>query len=306
MRRRTTEEVKEEVRITTDGEYELIGSYEKASSKTTYRHLKCNTEFSMRPNDFKNGQRCPSCSKKNKRMTSIEFSRKLASIHNGKYKLKSDYEGHDKQVTIWCEVHEIEFTRIASTALRKRDICPRCFGENISKIQRKDTDTFTKQLEKSHGGSIKLLGEYTGTHTKTMFMCQTCGGEFYSEPNALLRVSGCPICAAPKGEQIIMNYLNARGINFVHQKTFDSLADKRSLYYDFFLEDYGILIEYDGEQHYRPIEYFGGEPVFNKQKEHDIIKDEYASLNKLNLVRVPYYLNNSEVQNLLDKTIRKA
>lgn len=103
-----------------------------------------------------------------------------------------------------------------------------------------------------------------------------------------------------------MNYLNARGINFVHQKTFDRLADKRALYYDFFLEDESVLIEYDGEQHYRPIEYFGGEPVFNKQRKHDVIKDEYARLNNLTLVRIPYYLNNSELHNLLDKTIRKA
>ena len=306
MRRRTTAEVKEEVRDTTNGEYELTGTYEKSAVKTTYRHTKCGTEFYMRPNDFKNGQRCPVCSRKNRYMTSEEFSKKLDTIHKGKYKLKSAYEGHEKPVTIWCEVHEIEFTRIASTALRKRDICPKCFGDNISNLQRKDTQTFLSQLNEAHGGSIELVGEYTNTHTKTKFRCLVCKGEFESEPNSLLRVSGCPVCAAPRGEQVIISYLTEHGIDFVHQKKFDDLTDVRYLSYDFFLEEARILIEYDGEQHYRPVEYFGGDIVFNKQKEHDAMKDEYARLNNLTLVRIPYYLTNAEVQKLLDKTIRKA
>ena len=37
------------------------------------------------------------------------------------------------------------------------------------------------------------------------------------------------------------------------------------MYIDFYLPDYNIFIEYNGEQHYVPIEHFGGELQFSEQ-----------------------------------------
>lgn len=37
------------------------------------------------------------------------------------------------------------------------------------------------------------------------------------------------------------------------------------MYIDFYIPEYNIFIEYNGEQHYVPIEHFGGELQFSEQ-----------------------------------------
>ena len=37
-----------------------------------------------------------------------------------------------------------------------------------------------------------------------------------------------------------------------------------------------MAIEYDGQQHYKPIEKFGGEKAFEKTKFRDVIKNNYC------------------------------
>ena len=56
------------------------------------------------------------------------------------------------------------------------------------------------------------------------------------------------------------------------------------------------LIEYDGKQHFEPIDWFGGIEGFNKQKQRDIIKDNYCKLNNILLLRLPFTLSNEEIK----------
>jgi very-short-patch-repair endonuclease len=48
------------------------------------------------------------------------------------------------------------------------------------------------------------------------------------------------------------------------------------------------LIEYDGEQHFRPVEAWGGEEKFILQKERDMRKDAYCEEKGVRLLRIPY------------------
>lgn len=48
------------------------------------------------------------------------------------------------------------------------------------------------------------------------------------------------------------------------------------------------LIEYDGEQHFYPVDYFGGESQFKIQQERDKRKNEYCKENHILLIRIPY------------------
>ena len=48
------------------------------------------------------------------------------------------------------------------------------------------------------------------------------------------------------------------------------------------------IIEFDGEQHFRPIQSFGGLERFEKQKKNDFIKNQYALSHNIPLVRIPY------------------
>ena len=63
----------------------------------------------------------------------------------------------------------------------------------------------------------------------------------------------------------------------------------KSLTYDFYLPDNNLLIECQGKQHEKPIEYFGGEEQFKIQQEHDKRKREYAEANGYKLLEIWYY-----------------
>ena len=75
------------------------------------------------------------------------------------------------------------------------------------------------------------------------------------------------------------------------------------LRYDFaILDESNIpmrLIEFDGEQHARPIEHFGGENKFKIQQENDVLKNQYALSHNIPLVRIPYskrdYINLDDI-----------
>lgn len=72
--------------------------------------------------------------------------------------------------------------------------------------------------------------------------------------------------------------------------------------FDFYLPEFNLFIEYDGEQHYKPVRYFSQsdeevEATFNETKRRDKIKDQYCKENNINLLRIPYW----EKQNI--KTI---
>jgi len=89
-----------------------------------------------------------------------------------------------------------------------------------------------------------------------------------------------------KGERKIMTYLDKMNIEYIAEFRIDDCKDQITLPFDFYLPKYNLCIEFDGEQHYRPIEYFGGEKKFNNQLRRDYIKDMYCLDNKISLIRI--------------------
>ena len=71
--------------------------------------------------------------------------------------------------------------------------------------------------------------------------------------------------------------------------------------FDFYIPHKDICIEYDGEQHYKPIEYFGGVKKFKRLKRNDNIKNKYCKENNIKLIRIKY----SQYKNI-DKILKKS
>jgi len=115
-----------------------------------------------------------------------------------------------------------------------------------------------------------------------------------SRPNG----TGCPICAISKGEKFIRNYLEQRNLNFSSQKIF-SFKDCKRLSFDFFLPEFNKAVEFDGIQHFKPVDFFGGETSFKRQIYCDKLKNRYCTLNKISLLRI-HYKNMNEIEDLLD------
>ena len=82
-----------------------------------------------------------------------------------------------------------------------------------------------------------------------------------------------------------MNILRKEHISFIREKTFKDLK-KGKFRFDFYIKNKDIIIEVDGEYHFKAIR---GRKEFLKQCEHDRQKNSYCLANKIPLYRIPYW-----------------
>lgn len=103
----------------------------------------------------------------------------------------------------------------------------------------------------------------------------------------------CRYCNITSGELKIQNYLIQNNIKFETQKTFLDCINVRPLKFDFYLPLNKMCIEYDGQQHYHPVNFSnsddGGESNFILAKKRDEIKNNYCKENNIKLLRIPYW-----------------
>lgn len=64
-----------------------------------------------------------------------------------------------------------------------------------------------------------------------------------------------------------------------------------------------ILVELDGQQHFYPIDYFGGDEQYQKQLRNDELKNIYAKDNGYILIRIPYIKFSSITPDLIVQLI---
>lgn len=106
------------------------------------------------------------------------------------------------------------------------------------------------------------------------------------------------------GEHMISLYFKKRNIMYIFNKSFKDCRSNSSLRFDFRLPEYkNLCIEYDGIQHFEPVEPFGGVEEFERIKIRDRIKNDWCLVNDIKLIRFRYNQNYDEISNILDDII---
>lgn len=163
--------------------------------------------------------------------------------------------------------------------------CPFCAGTKISIID------YNKKMPKE----IEVIGEYVNSYTKIKHRCRICNNCWITKPNYILHMNcGCPFCSSSKGEKLISDILNDLDISF--KKEYLIKINNKSYYYDFFIPDLNLAIEYDGVQHFEAIEYFGGDDNLKTNKINDNLKNKWSLDNNIKIIRIPYYFTNEEIE----------
>ena len=75
-------------------------------------------------------------------------------------------------------------------------------------------------------------------------------------------------------------------ITYKREKRFKDCKDVNTLPFDVWIPSLNLIIEFDGEQHYKPK---FGEKEFYEIVYHDAIKNSYCEDNNINLLRIPYW-----------------
>jgi len=245
-----------------------VDNYINASTSIKFKCKTCEKIFKKKPKEF-NKLKCNCIDRLNNYKNSIKNKNLiiLEQFYNFKKKIKHK--------CLTCEN-----TFISNPKSIKNSIygCPFCSGKKISN---KD---YINKLPKD----IELIGEYKNSFTKVEHKCLICNNKWYTKPNYILHMGcGCPHCASSKGERAIYNILDYLKIYYIPESKIE--IDNKIYYYDFFIPELNLAVEFDGIQHFQSIDYFGGEEQFNIIQKNDEIKNIWSSEKNINLLRIPYY-----------------
>lgn len=264
--------------IASHGDTLLSTEYKNNSTKLDIL-CKNNHTFKMTFHDYKDGNcRCGQCYKENREITKDEV---VQYLNQYGYELVGEYKNTQEKIKIKCpngHIAEMAFCQFKSNGHR----CKYCVNKNI----KLDYDYVKSALYES--GYILLDDEYINNTHKMNMLCPN-GHKIKMSWTSFKMGVRCSECNRSSGELEIINFLNKNNINYESQYAFDGCRDKKVLPFDFYVPDYNICIEFDGEQHFRPFEIFGGEAGFDIRVKHDNIKNEYCKSNNIKLIRIPYY-----------------
>jgi len=157
------------------------------------------------------------------------------------------------------------------------------------------TKDFIEKSKLIHGDKYdysKVI--YKGNKEKVKIICPK-HDEFFQTPSDHKQGKGCSKCKMSKGEFKIMNYLNDNNIKFYCEYRFSNCRDKLPLPFDFYLPNYNMCIEYDGEQHFKEVKIWNGVIGLSERIKKDKIKNEYCLKNNIKLLRIKYN------ENIIDK-----
>lgn len=239
------------------------------------------------------GCRCPKCANRVK-LDESSFIILASKKHNNKYDYSLvKYVSNKTPVKIICPIHGV-FEQRPREHLHGSG-CILCSNEG-KKLLKED---FVRRAMFIHGDKYDYLKvKYKNIYTKVEIICPK-HGSFWQRPDQHLDGAGCPICSESKGERKVRLYLKKYKIPFIFQYKFDDCRNKLPLPFDFaiFNEDGSLkcLIEYQGEQHFESIDFFGGKAGLLNIQRTDKIKRDYCKIKNIPLYIISYLENIKEI-----------
>lgn len=153
------------------------------------------------------------------------------------------YRDYRTPITIICPEHG-EFTLPPMYHLTYAMGCVACSRDKMSKEMSMTTEEFIERAIYVHGDRYDYSKvNYINGSYKVDIICKKHNLLFSQDPTSHLSGCGCPKCNASKMELRIWRMLEIKGIDQVHQKTFEWLKYKSFLYLDFYLPEYNLAIE---------------------------------------------------------------
>lgn len=210
------------------------------------------------------------------------FLKNARRVHGDKYEYDGDSysQCQDDKIRIYCKEHGW-FEQIIRVHLKGHG-CPAC-----SNCKPHNTESFILKAKNLHGDKYDYSKTVYGKNNRQP-VCIICPkhGEFWQTPHEHLSGGGCTKCLMKTQTEIY---------NFI-RKTFPEeiwdweatpiwLGKQR---FDIYCDRIKLAIEYNGEQHYFPIDMFGGEEEFENRVKLDSLKAQLCKDNNCLLYIIKY------------------
>lgn len=257
--------------------------------------------FWQRPSEHLRGKGCIKCGQalcgeKQRNKAKETFVSRCKKIHGDKYTYdKVDYVDSHTKIVVTCKEHG-DFNTLPYRLLNGCG-CPKCKSEKAHRLFSKGTSKFIEDAKRIHGDLYDYRScDYYNNSTKVIIICREHGA-FEIGAGEHLRGCGCPLCKESMGEKRIRLYLESHHIQFVRQYAIKYNDNKYKS--DFFIPSQNLIIEYNGEQHYKPVGKFGGAKAFHKQQQRDKNLREYCKAFGIKLLEISY-LQYPIIEQMLD------
>jgi len=295
-----TKKFLEKVKIKYNEEYEILGKYKNNTTPILVRH-QCGYEWSITPASFLRDINCPRCNDLYIRKSTEDFKYQVYNLANDEYEVLGEYVDAFTKILIKHNKCGNEYS-IEPNSFLQGNRCNICANKEKGLKMTKSHEKFCQEIYDLVGDEYEVLNQYKNSRNriKMRHNVKECNYVFKMFPSNFLFGSRCPLCNKSKGENIITKYLINNNINFIPQKRFKSLVGTGNglLSYDFYLPEYNLLIEYQGEFH-DGTNKLQNSKKFKRQVEHDRRKKEYALSNKYNFLEI-WYWDFDNIETILD------
>lgn len=226
------------------------------------------------------GYGCPHCAN-NVKYTKESILEKLNYKYNNEYEYDlSNFKNNESIISVKCKLHGWFSMKCSNHLFWQK--CKKCSQTVYT------NEHFINLCSKIHNNYYDYKHvKYENYKSRIEIICPK-HGSFFQNARTHFRGHGCPSCNLSKGEIYIESYLLKNNIKFDKQKKFENCFFKYKLPFDFYLPEYNICIEYDGYQHFNPVNFFGGMKKFNEQKLRDTIKNNFCLENDIKLFRIKF------------------
>lgn len=292
----TIDEIKNRIKTKYPNEPFEIIEYTRVTKPFTIKCLKCGkvVTYSSFNNFIRSSRKgiCECYNEKSNTNRHLEALNKIKTIleHNNEIKFINFWykeETKKNMVQVKCLKCNQNYSKPFAEFI-KNESCPFCIGRELLN---------TKALQSILGSEYEILDQYKDENTK-IHVKHKCGFVWTTKARKLYNYIGCPHCnkKRSKGEQKITAYLISHGIDFEIEKSFPWQSNLKRRY-DFYLPDFNLICEYNGEQHYIDKSFFV--TPLAEQQEIDKQKENEARANGYNYLIIPYF-NFNQIETILD------
>ena len=274
--RKTDDRFKAEVRNLVGNEYAVEGTYQNNKTKIQLRHNSCGNTFLMKPNDFLYGRRCPECFGTPQKTTE-QFKKEVLDLVGNEYSVIEPYENAHTKIQFRHNTCGNIFLMKSNDFLRGRR-CPKCAKTTYLGEKAIQDYLETHNITFEHDVSIKkIFTEYLEYSMKNYHSFMK---EFVDSIAALKDKTGF-------GKMIDQYHISRICFDFY------IFSDKNK-------KKLAGLIEYDGEQHFRFIQFFFKTlEKFLYRHTTDQAKNSFAEFLDIPLIRIAYF-QKDQINAMLD------
>lgn len=252
-------------------------------------------DFSTIAYDFLKGHGCSDCGidiiKQKRRKKQEDFIADCKAVHGDRYDYSQTiYRGKRQKVTIICREHG-PFEQWPTNHLNGEG-CKWCKRDMQKDLFSMGCEEFISKARAVHGDKYDYSQVvYINNKTNVTVICPEHGPFEVMPQDHIQKKNGCPKCQTSKGETVIHVWLDAHGIKHDWHKpirTPMAIGKRKKFVPDFYIESANLMIEYNGEQHYRSKKEWGGEKQLQWQQARDAALREYCQQEGIRLLEIPY------------------